>query len=81
MTRTLNEGWIPDYTNSNEEKWVIWFDLSSGSGLSLCGIAYTSAYTSVGSRLVFRTKALAMHAVEHFLPEYADHIIIQPSKQ
>jgi hypothetical protein len=34
ITRALNEGWKPNWKDSNEGKYYPWFDLSSGSGLS-----------------------------------------------
>ena len=30
ITKSLNEGWKPDWNNSNEKKWYPWFKLSSG---------------------------------------------------
>lgn len=33
IAKALNEGWQPDWTNSNQYKYYPWFDLSSGSGL------------------------------------------------
>lgn len=80
MARTLNEGWVPDYTNSNERKYYPWFDLSSGSGLSLYYVDYSHSLTGVGARLVFKSEELAKHAVKYFLKEYTNYITIKKTK-
>ncbi|MBN2668771.1 MAG: hypothetical protein JXR60_06035 [Bacteroidales bacterium] len=46
ICETLNEGWQPDWSNSNEEKCFLWFkmsDSSSASGFSfdVCGSWYS----------------------------------------
>lgn len=37
ISKALNEGWIPDWTNPNQRKYVPWFEHKSGFGLSYDG--------------------------------------------
>lgn len=66
VTKCLNEEWVPDYNNSNEQKWYPWFDLekskSNPSGFRLTGVDCTRTRSHVGSRLVFKTEELTRHA-------------------
>jgi hypothetical protein len=34
IAQALNEGWTPDWSNSNERKWFPWFEYKSGFGFS-----------------------------------------------
>ncbi len=77
ILRALNEGWEPDWSNS-EPKFYPWFAVS-GSGLSCYGYDSTNATTFVGSRLVLRYRDLAMYAGQQFLPLYEDMMIIKKS--
>lgn len=55
VTKCLNEGWLPDYNNSNERKWYPWFDLEKSkanpTGFRLNGVNYTNTNTNVSSRI------------------------------
>lgn len=77
IVEVLNEGWVPNWKDSNETKYWPWFDLSSGSGLSFddCDNAYSLSI--VGSRLCFKTRALAEYAAKTFIKEYTDFFIIK----
>mgnify|MGYP001591419991 CR=1 FL=1 len=73
----LNEGWVPDYTNTNEWKYNPIFILENGGS----GFVFSNTYyvlwttnTTVGSRLVLRTSALAKFCGQTFLPVYNDFI-------
>ena len=35
IAKAINQGWTPDWTNTNQKKWSPWFDLSSGFGFSV----------------------------------------------
>lgn len=65
ITRVLNQGWVPNWNDSNEEKWYIWFKWV-GSGFSLLGVSFVLSYTRVGSRHHFKTEALARYAAGQF---------------
>lgn len=66
----LNEGWTPDWNNSNEVKYYPWFEMRSGFRLIRVDVSYGSS--DVGSRLCFRTRDLANYAVSQFPDLYKD---------
>jgi hypothetical protein len=71
ITRALNEGWEPDWNNSNQSKWYPWFYMNPPVFrfyYSRCGITVTS--TAGGSRLCFKTSELAEYAAKQFLSIY-----------
>lgn len=76
ITRALNEGWTPDWKNSNETKWYPYFTMKSGFGFSgtLCTYSYT--ITHAGSRLCFKTEALAKYAGQQFESIYNDYLTL-----
>lgn len=61
----LNEGWKPNWNDSNEYKYSIWWKVqadgkrTSGFGLAFGGYDYWATGTAVGSRLSFKTRELA----------------------
>lgn len=61
--KAINEGWIPDYTNPNQIKYEIVWDLSSSSGAGFSFIVYDYWGTSsrVGARLVFKSRELGQY--------------------
>lgn len=70
LARTLNEGWQPDWDNNNESKWTPWFRMNSASGFSFDGAGCVDWLSDAGSRLCFKTDALAKHAATHFIGVY-----------
>ena len=79
IIRALNEGWVPDWTDSNQTKYYPWFDMRaapSGSGLSFN--VYVNAYTDsgVGSRLCLKSAELAKYVATQFNNEFKDFFII-----
>ncbi len=77
ITLVFNEGWEPDWTNSSEYKYFPWFDLSSGSGFSDSDCDDWATHSTVGSRLCFKTKELALEVPKIFEKEYIDYITIK----
>lgn len=73
IIQALNEGWVPDWNDSNELKWYPWwyhnspgfrFDVSYCDGTDSC----------VGSRLVFKTEELSNYAAKQFFQLYKDFL-------
>jgi len=64
--RALNEGWWPDWDNSNEAKWYPYFDMrkscASGFGFGASHTDYWDTYADVGSRLCFKNEKLSTYA-------------------
>jgi len=76
IARALNEGWKPDWTNDNERKWWPYFEYKSGFGFSgtICDGWRTN--TSVGSRLCYKSEALAEYAAKQFADIYNDFLTL-----
>ena len=80
IARALNDGWEPDWTNPSENKWFNWWYVdtkTAGLGYAYSDNAPSSANASVGSRLCFRTEALADYAAEQFMPLYEEYLLIK----
>lgn len=82
IVRALNEGWVPNWKDSNESKWQNYFNMNptkqedpSGFGLAFNYTSYWYANTFVGARLVFRTSELAEYAGKQFIAIYADMLV------
>ena len=71
IVRALNEGWIPNWEDSNEKKYYPYFRMSPfGFDDTLCG--YWSANSATGSRLRFKSAELAKYAGKQFVDLYRD---------
>ena len=80
IAKALNEGWVPDWDDSDQNKYYPWFWMESkaagGSGFSCSGCDYGDSYSAVGSRLVFKSSELARYAGNHILETYLSLIHI-----
>jgi hypothetical protein len=73
IVKALNpKGWIPNWDDSNQDKWGLWWYLNNPSGFRLddAYCAYAVTGSSGGSRLCFESRDRALHAAEHFKPVY-----------
>lgn len=77
IARALNEGWTPDWGNSDEYKYVPWFKHKSGFGLSYHGYGRWTTNTVVGSRLCFKSRELAEYAATQFADIYNEFLTIK----
>lgn len=80
IAKALNEGWEPDWTNSNQYKYWPWFVYNPNSaGFGYAYTSYTATHTStyIGSRLCFKTRNLAAYAGEMFEDLYNDFLLIK----
>lgn len=74
------ESWKPDWNDNDEYKYYPWFDMEktednpSGFGLYVADCVHS--YSSVGSRLVYRTRKLALYAGKQFEDIYRDMMVI-----
>lgn len=73
-----NEGWIPNWNNSNEYKYYPYFKMGSSSGVSFSCYDFDGWITSsnVGSRLCFKSSDLAKHAGKLFEQEIYKPLLI-----
>ena len=76
VVRAINQGWTPDWNNSNQYKWWPYFNLSSGSGFSRTGSDYDFGLTCVGSRLCFESEAKSNYAAKQFNELYKQFFTI-----
>lgn len=75
--KAINNGWIPDWSNTNQWKYYPWFRvLSSGFGFSRSGCLYDCTDSSVGSRLCTDTSDKSDYIAEQFKQEYIDYMLI-----
>jgi hypothetical protein len=76
IARALNEGWLPDWTNINQCKYVPWFKNMSGVGLSCDGYVRWYSPTTVGSRLCYKSSELAEYAATQFADIYREFLTL-----
>lgn len=74
ITRAINEGWQPDWSNRDERKYEPYM-YTNNAGLASAGTHSTpsTTYTKIGSRLCFRDYERATFAVETFGELYKDY--------
>jgi hypothetical protein len=77
LTKSLNEGWTPDWDNSNEPKYYNWFYLGGSSGFRFRDYDAWYTISFVGSRLCFKSSQLAEHAAKHFTSVYKQFMVIE----
>ena len=78
IVKAFNEGWVPDWTNSNEYKYYPWFKMGSpsGGGFSCDDYVHGSAFSYVGSRLCYKSADLAKHSGQLFESIYKDFLTV-----
>ena len=80
IAEALNEGWTPDWSNGEWDKWYPWFDMddsSSAGRFSFYGAVLQYSYSNVGSRLCFKSEELADYAATQFLELYRELFVIE----
>ena len=75
IAKAINQGWTPDWHNTNQYKWHPWFNLSSGFGFSTSDYDCTGTGTDVGSRLCTDSSEKAMYIAEQFKAEYQEYFL------
>lgn len=66
ICEALNEDWEADWNNTDEPKWRSWAR-HSGSGFRFCDSDFSLLYSSVGSRLEFKTERLSKYFFDQFI--------------
>lgn len=74
IAQALNDGWKPDWNNSSEYKYYPYFDMRSGFSFDDVGNYYSRS--NLGSRLCFKTEALAKYAGTQFLELYKQMMVL-----
>lgn len=78
IAEALNEGWKPNWQNSDEYKYYPWFDMSktAGVGCSLTANAATLASAYFGSRLCFKNRELAIYFGQEFTDLHNESMLL-----
>jgi hypothetical protein len=71
IAKAINGDWVPDWTDSSQWKYYPWFEMGSSSGVGFSYHDYVAwrTYSTVGSRLCFKSSDLAKHAGQLFEQE------------
>jgi len=77
VIKALNEGWVPDWNDTNQKKWYPWFSLTSGFGFSGSLYFCTITCAGVGSRLCFKNEELATYAGTQFIDLYEQFLTLK----
>ena len=73
ICEALNDGWVPDWSNGDWDKWYPWFDMDdegSSGRFSFYGSDALFSDSTVGSRLCFKSRELAEYAAKQFISIY-----------
>lgn len=78
IAEALNEGWKPNWQDSDEYKYYPWFDMSNPAGV---GYSYTNtaaSYTTadIGSRLCLKNRELAIYFGQTFTDLFNDSLLL-----
>ena len=82
IVEAVNEGWTPDWSNTNETKVELFPDIvedenkPSGFGLSYDDCDHWGTATGVGSRLCFQSRDKAKYTFETFKELFEDYLLI-----
>lgn len=80
IARALNNGWMPDWENTNERKFYpIFRYVSAGLSCAYTINAASNASAYLGSRLCFSSPVLAEYAADHFADLYRDYYCLPAS--
>ena len=74
--KAINNGWRPDWGNSNQYKYFPWYYmLSSGFGFGTSDFHSAYTFTTVGSRLCTDTSEKALYIAKQFEQEYKEFLL------
>lgn len=78
IAEALNEGWKPNWQDSDEYKYYPWFDMSNpaGVGYSNTNNAASRTDANVGSRLCLKNRELAIYFGQTFTDLFNDSLLL-----
>lgn len=78
IAEALNEGWKPNWQDSDEYKYYPWFDMSNPAGVGYSDTNNTASYTNatVGSRLCLKNRELAIYFGQTFTDLFNDSLLL-----
>lgn len=77
IAEALNEGWKPNWQDSDEYKYYPWFDMSNPAGVG-CSYSSNAASTDagIGSRLCLKNRELAIYFGQTFTDLFNDSLLL-----
>lgn len=78
IAEALNEGWKPNWQDSDEYKYYPWFDMSNpaGVGYSYSNVTASIASAFIGSRLCLKNRELAIYFGQTFTDLFNDSLLL-----
>lgn len=78
IAEALNEGWKPNWQDSDEYKYYPWFDMSNPAGVGCSHTYHTASYTGAyfGSRLCLKNRELAIYFGQTFTDLFNDSLLL-----
>ena len=78
IAEALNEGWKPNWQDSDEYKYYPWFDMSNPAGVGYSHTYHTASHTAadVGSRLCLKNRELAIYFGQTFTDLFNDSLLL-----
>jgi hypothetical protein len=82
IAQALNEGWKPNWNDTDQWKYYPWFEIQasedkpSGFGFSGTGYDFWLSRAGVGSRLCFKSRSLAIYAGKQFAELYKQYFLL-----
>lgn len=78
IAEALNEGWKPNWQDSDEYKYYPWFDMSNpaGVGCSSARRAASRTAANLGSRLCLKNRELAIYFGQTFTDLFNDSLLL-----
>lgn len=78
IAEALNEGWKPNWQDSDEYKYYPWFDMSNPAGVGYSDTYNTASSTNanVGSRLCLKNRELAIYFGQTFTDLFNDSLLL-----
>lgn len=78
IAEALNEGWKPNWQDSDEYKYYPWFDMSNPAGVGYSNTYGTASttYALIGSRLCLKNRELAIYFGQTFTDLFNDSLLL-----
>lgn len=78
IAEALNEGWKPNWQDSDEYKYYPWFDMSNPAGVGFSNTynAASRTYALFGSRLCLKNRELAIYFGQTFTDLFNDSLLL-----
>lgn len=73
IEEVLNDGWKPDWSNTSEYKWHIWFEFKKTTGWVVCGSVFLLS-VSDGGVSFFKNKEISDFVSKTFIKEYKEFL-------